>query len=74
MFTQFLSYINAKFILILASILHELSDSQPNMNNVKLEHPAYYCNSYPDQSVVPAERSSSVDPMVVSAAYCEYNF
>lgn len=42
------------------------------MNNVKLEHPAYYCNSYPEQSVVPVERSSSVDAMVVSATYCEY--
>ncbi|XP_066158643.1 nuclear factor 1 B-type isoform X3 [Euwallacea fornicatus] len=52
-----------------ASILHELSESQPNMNNVKLEHPAYYCNSYPEQSVVPAERSSSVDAMVVSGTY-----
>ncbi|XP_066255240.1 nuclear factor 1 B-type isoform X1 [Euwallacea similis] len=51
------------------SILHELSESQPNMNNVKLEHPAYYCNSYPEQSVVPAERSSSVDAMVVSGTY-----
>ncbi|XP_076262001.1 nuclear factor I isoform X2 [Rhynchophorus ferrugineus] len=51
-----------------SSILHELSDPQPNMNSVKLEHPAYYCNSYTDQPVV-GDRSSSVDAMVVSATY-----
>lgn len=51
-----------------SSILHELSDPQPNMNSVKLEHPAYYCNNYPEQPVVP-DRSSSVDTMVVSNTY-----
>nr|XP_023011812.1 nuclear factor 1 C-type isoform X2 [Leptinotarsa decemlineata] len=51
-----------------SSILHELSDTQPNMNNVKIEHPAFYCNSYSDQGPV-ADRSSSVDAMVVSATY-----
>ncbi|XP_050314296.1 nuclear factor 1 X-type isoform X3 [Anthonomus grandis grandis] len=52
-----------------SSILHEISDSQPNMSNVKLEHPAYYCNSYTEQAVVSSERSSSVDAMVVSGTY-----
>ncbi|CAH1153630.1 unnamed protein product [Phaedon cochleariae] len=52
-----------------SSILHELSDTQPNMNNVKIEHPAFYCNSYADQGPVVADRSSSVEAMVVSAAY-----
>ncbi|XP_060515791.1 nuclear factor 1 C-type isoform X2 [Cylas formicarius] len=51
-----------------SSILHELSEPQPNMNNVKLEHPAYYCNNY-EQGPVVADRSSSVDAMVVSATY-----
>lgn len=55
----------------IASILHELADPQPNMNNVKLEHPAYYCNNYPEQGPVVGDRSSSVDAMVVSATYCE---
>ncbi|CAH1955603.1 unnamed protein product [Acanthoscelides obtectus] len=52
-----------------SSILHELSDPQPNMNNVKLEHPAFYCNSYSEQGPVIVDRSSSVDTMVVSATY-----
>lgn len=52
-----------------SSILHELSEPQPNMNNVKLEHPAYYCNNYPEQGTVVADRTSSVDTMVVSATY-----
>ncbi|KAK9723135.1 MH1 domain [Popillia japonica] len=50
-----------------SSILHELSDPQPVINNVKVEHPAYYCNSYSDQGIT--DRSASVDAMVVSAAY-----
>ncbi|KRT81023.1 hypothetical protein AMK59_5807 [Oryctes borbonicus] len=50
-----------------SSILHELSDPQPPINNVKVEHPAYYCNSYSDQGIT--DRSASVDAMVVSAAY-----
>ncbi|XP_019872372.1 nuclear factor 1 C-type isoform X3 [Aethina tumida] len=52
-----------------SSILHELSDSQPNMNNVKLEQPAYYCNNYSEQGHVIDNRSTSVDTMVVSATY-----
>ncbi|XP_008199072.1 nuclear factor 1 B-type isoform X4 [Tribolium castaneum] len=52
-----------------ASILHELSDPQPTMNSVKLEHPAYYCNNYSEQGPVVSDRTSSVDAMVVSAAY-----
>ncbi|XP_018565766.1 nuclear factor 1 X-type isoform X2 [Anoplophora glabripennis] len=52
-----------------SSILHELSDPQPNMNSVKLEHPAFYCNNYPEQGPVVGDRSSSVDAMVVSATY-----
>lgn len=50
-----------------SSILNELVDSHPSANSVKLEHPSYYCNSFSEQPVV--ERSSSVDNMVVSAAY-----
>ncbi|XP_068916131.1 uncharacterized protein NfI isoform X3 [Tenebrio molitor] len=52
-----------------SSILHELSDPQPTMNSVKLEHPAYYCNNYSEQGSVVADRTTSVDAMVVSAAY-----
>lgn len=44
------------------------------MNSVKVEHPAYYCNSYPDQGPTVADRSASVDSMVVSAAYCKFPF
>ncbi|XP_044764956.1 nuclear factor 1 C-type isoform X4 [Coccinella septempunctata] len=50
-----------------ASILHELSDPQPNVNSVKLEHPSYYSNNYSEGPVV--DRPTSVDAMVVSAAY-----
>ncbi|KAJ8936481.1 hypothetical protein NQ314_012344 [Rhamnusium bicolor] len=60
---------STNFVCFLASILHELSDPQPNMNSVKLEHPAFYCNNYPEQGPVVADRSSSVDAMVVSATY-----
>jgi hypothetical protein len=42
------------------------------MNSVKLEHPAYYCNNYSEQGSVVADRTTSVDAMVVSAAYCKY--
>ncbi|KAF2903492.1 hypothetical protein ILUMI_02682 [Ignelater luminosus] len=52
-----------------SSILQEMSEPQPTINSVKVEHPAYYCNSYPDQTAVVGDRSSSVDVMVVSAAY-----
>ncbi|CAH0562206.1 unnamed protein product [Brassicogethes aeneus] len=52
-----------------SSILHELSDPQPNMNSVKLEHPAYYCNNYAEQGAVIDNRSSSVEAMVASATY-----
>lgn len=55
-----------------SSILHELPDTQQTMNSVKIEHPGYYCNSYagPEPvAAVGADRSSSVDAMVVSAAY-----
>lgn len=60
-----------------ASILHELPETQQTMNNVKIEHTGYYCNSYagPEPvSAVGTDRSSSVDAMVVSAAYCTYSF
>ncbi|XP_044764952.1 nuclear factor 1 C-type isoform X1 [Coccinella septempunctata] len=50
-----------------SSILHELSDPQPNVNSVKLEHPSYYSNNYSEGPVV--DRPTSVDAMVVSAAY-----
>ncbi|XP_050519138.1 nuclear factor 1 X-type isoform X3 [Diabrotica virgifera virgifera] len=52
-----------------SSILHELSEGHPNMNSVKLEHPTFYCNSYPEPGSVVVDRSSSVDSMVVSATY-----
>nr|XP_022914981.1 nuclear factor 1 X-type isoform X2 [Onthophagus taurus] len=52
-----------------SSILHELTDPQPTINSVKVEHPAYYCNSYAEQGPVVGDRAGSVDPMVVSAAY-----
>ncbi|XP_017782274.1 PREDICTED: nuclear factor 1 X-type [Nicrophorus vespilloides] len=52
-----------------SSILHELTEPQPNINSVKVEHPAYYCNSYQDQGSVVSDRSAPVDAMVVSGAY-----
>lgn len=56
-----------------ASILQEISDPQPTINSVKVEHPAYYCNSYSDQGTIISDRTTSVDAMVVSAAYCKAN-
>nr|CAI5827646.1 unnamed protein product [Callosobruchus analis] len=42
-----------------SSILHELADPQPNMNNVKLEHPAFYCNNYSEQGPVIVDSSQA---------------
>lgn len=64
------------FSFVAASILHDLPDSQQTLNNVKIEHPGYYCNSYADPepvSAVGTDRSSSVEAMVVSSAYCMKN-
>lgn len=51
-----------------------MPESQQTINNsVKVEHAGYYCNSYAAPEPVAAvgsDRSASVDPMVVSAAYC----
>ncbi|XP_066583597.1 nuclear factor 1 B-type isoform X3 [Prorops nasuta] len=34
------------WMLSKASILHDLSDMQPQINAIKIEHPPYYCSSY----------------------------
>ncbi|XP_018320655.1 nuclear factor 1 A-type isoform X3 [Agrilus planipennis] len=53
-----------------ASILQEMSEPQPNINSVKVEHSGYYCNSYSDQgAAVATDRPTSVETMVVSATY-----
>ncbi|XP_017760893.1 PREDICTED: nuclear factor 1 X-type-like isoform X5 [Eufriesea mexicana] len=37
-----------------ASILHDLSDMQPQINAIKIEHPPYYCSSYTPPSAATA--------------------
>ncbi|XP_076243890.1 nuclear factor I isoform X5 [Calliopsis andreniformis] len=37
-----------------ASILHDLSDMQPQINTIKIEHPPYYCSSYTPPSAATA--------------------
>lgn len=66
-------YLFIPILFLSASILQELSEPQPIINSVKVEHPTYYCNNYADQGSVVADRSTSVDAMVVSAAYCEFH-
>lgn len=40
--------------LVSASILHDLSDMQPQINAIKIEHPPYYCSSYTPPSAATA--------------------
>ncbi|KAH0553796.1 hypothetical protein KQX54_004479 [Cotesia glomerata] len=40
--------------LVSASILHDLSDMQPQINAIKIEHPPYYCSSYTPPSAASA--------------------
>ncbi|XP_015118725.1 nuclear factor 1 X-type isoform X3 [Diachasma alloeum] len=42
------------WMLSKASILHDLSDMQPQINAIKIEHPPYYCSSYTPPSVASA--------------------
>ncbi|XP_076243891.1 nuclear factor I isoform X6 [Calliopsis andreniformis] len=44
----------ANFITSHASILHDLSDMQPQINTIKIEHPPYYCSSYTPPSAATA--------------------
>ncbi|XP_017760894.1 PREDICTED: nuclear factor 1 X-type-like isoform X6 [Eufriesea mexicana] len=44
----------ANFITSHASILHDLSDMQPQINAIKIEHPPYYCSSYTPPSAATA--------------------
>ncbi|XP_012274773.1 nuclear factor 1 B-type isoform X3 [Orussus abietinus] len=42
------------WMLSKASILHDLSDMQPQINAIKIEHPPYYCSSYTPPSAAAA--------------------
>ncbi|XP_076243893.1 nuclear factor I isoform X8 [Calliopsis andreniformis] len=42
------------WMLSKASILHDLSDMQPQINTIKIEHPPYYCSSYTPPSAATA--------------------
>ncbi|XP_033334628.1 nuclear factor I isoform X3 [Megalopta genalis] len=42
------------WMLSKASILHDLSDMQPQINAIKIEHPPYYCSSYTPPSAATA--------------------
>ncbi|XP_034941530.1 nuclear factor 1 B-type-like isoform X4 [Chelonus insularis] len=42
------------WMLSKASILHDLSDMQPQINAIKIEHPPYYCSSYTPPSAASA--------------------
>ncbi|XP_012258409.1 nuclear factor 1 C-type isoform X8 [Athalia rosae] len=45
------------WMLSKASILHDLSDMQPQINAIKIEHPPYYCSSYTPPSATSADHA-----------------
>ncbi|XP_018404555.1 PREDICTED: nuclear factor 1 B-type isoform X5 [Cyphomyrmex costatus] len=47
-----------------ASILHDLSDMQPQINAIKIEHPPYYCSSY-----TPPSAATTADHVQPAASF-----
>ncbi|XP_019886199.1 nuclear factor 1 B-type isoform X4 [Ooceraea biroi] len=54
----------ANFITSHASILHDLSDMQPQINAIKIEHPPYYCSSY-----TPPSAATTADHVQPAASF-----
>lgn len=53
--------------LVSASILHDLSDMQPQINAIKIEHPPYYCSSY-----TPPSAATTADHVQPAASFSEF--
>ncbi|XP_018057493.1 PREDICTED: nuclear factor 1 X-type [Atta colombica] len=57
------------WMLSKASILHDLSDMQPQINAIKIEHPPYYCSSY-----TPPSAATTADHVQPAASFRASNF
>lgn len=57
----------ANVCLVSASILHDLSDMQPQINAIKIEHPPYYCSSY-----TPPSAATTADHVQPAASFSEF--
>ena len=59
--------IAANMCLVSASILHDLSDMQPQINAIKIEHPPYYCSSY-----TPPSAATTADHVQPAASFSKF--
>lgn len=62
-----LGSVTANVCLVSASILHDLSDMQPQINAIKIEHPPYYCSSY-----TPPSAATAADHAQPAASFSEF--
>ena len=60
-------YVCVRMHLVSASILHDLSDMQPQINAIKIEHPPYYCSSY-----TPPSAASAADHAQPAASFSKF--
>lgn len=65
--TNTLGTVAANVCLVSASILHDLSDMQPQINAIKIEHPPYYCSSY-----TPPSAATTADHVQPAASFSEF--
>lgn len=65
--TNVLGIMAANVRLVSASILHDLSDMQPQINAIKIEHPPYYCSSY-----TPPSAATTADHVQPAASFSEF--
>jgi len=65
--TNELGIVAANVRLVSASILHDLSDMQPQINAIKIEHPPYYCSSY-----TPPSAATTADHVQPAASFSEF--
>lgn len=65
--TNVLGIMAANVRLVSASILHDLSDMQPQINAIKIEHPPYYCSSY-----TPPSAATTADHVQPTASFSEF--
>jgi len=65
--TSVLRIVAANVCLVSASILHDLSDMQPQINAIKIEHPPYYCSSY-----TPPSAATTADHVQATASFSEF--
>ncbi|EGI62891.1 hypothetical protein G5I_08753 [Acromyrmex echinatior] len=56
-----------KYKVHYTSILHDLSDMQPQINAIKIEHPPYYCSSY-----TPPSAATTADHVQPAASFSKF--